>query len=776
MASAVVASAAASSSSNRSSSLAAMDEARSNSTSNTNHSNELQIGESNQADVEMSEATTSENAQPRQPQHLGKNESRSNASVETETSNASSRSPLPTDLRRILVEVAKTGACSWMSWDQETEGLASLPLLSPTPVLAAKAPYARQPFFTHRRSQGPPRKKHRNGVHKSRRRYPSAESSAVNRSAASNGRKRPLFLIRTNPSSNANNNYASTPGSVGSGRTSGSEPDDSTHYESDSEGTYATTNSEVSSERLRKTQHLASVNALQSQNIKLGPSSALEETSIGVSQNQYKTLQESFRVALGNVLDHFYKHRGGYKLSPAEKRRYETVDASDVTENMGGENKPQGLSSEVVFQQRRQKLLSMMLPETMPQNRKMEPTQGPPFTIQRIAEVLVSPERYYTQTHKLCNCLEKLLLVKSSTEAFGGSRGGDTSQTRREEQEMAALANEKGRQESELRQRRLRRRMSSPSDDVTGDTSNSDGGARPAWGYGKDEMKDQKKSPREKPNDGQDHRSPRQRSKNDHGSSDEASKEILDAAKASLRSKFDHVGIDPHSPDRDVRAIAESRSMTNSPPPPSLAMSAAPSNIALQGHSGVSGFVRQHLPEQTGDHQHLARVPSPILFSSGDGSGMHATTNMHMLQLHHAVALAGVQLGRSTSLDLMGIPQHNNLVNSTDNTDGRSSTSNSDVDSESDDISFDDSASDRSDGSDSGSYYEPSFTAARAMALNRIQQQQRLQSRVLTSLNLHQSEGFRPPADSEYQSGDSIDSTRAEDSGGSDSSSSDLAD
>jgi hypothetical protein len=63
------------------------------------------------------------------------------------------------------------------------------------------------------------------------------------------------------------------------------------------------------------------------------------------------------------------------------------------------------------------------------------------------------------------------------------------------------------------------------------------------------------------------------------------------------------------------------------------------------------------------------------------------------------------------------------------------------------------------------------------MALNRMQQQQRLQSRVLTSLSsLHQNEGFRPPADSEYQSGDSIDSMRAEDSGGSDSSSSDIAD
>ena len=110
---------------------------------------------------------------------------------------------------------------------------------------------------------------------------------------------------------------------------------------------------------------------------------------------------------------------------------------------------------------------------------------------------------------------------------------------------------------------------------------------------------------------------------------------------------------------------------------------------------------------------------------------------------------------------------------------GRSSASNSDVDSESDDVSLDDSASDRSDGSDSGSvtHYEP-FTAARAMALNRMQQQQRLQSRVLTSLSsLHQSnEGYRQPADSEYQSGDSIDLMRAEDSGGSDSSSSDLAD
>lgn len=94
---------------------------------------------------------------------------------------------------------------------------------------------------------------------------------------------------------------------------------------------------------------------------------------------------------------------------------------------------------------------------------------------------------------------------------------------------------------------------------------------------------------------------------------------------------------------------------------------------------------------------------------------------------------------------------------------GRSSASNSDVDSESDDFWLD---------------------AARVMALNRMQQQQ-LRLRVGAQLGggsslqqHHHHNGdslFRlPPADSEYQSGDSIDSTMAEDSCGSDSSLSDV--
>ena len=111
---------------------------------------------------------------------------------------------------------------------------------------------------------------------------------------------------------------------------------------------------------------------------------------------------------------------------------------------------------------------------------------------------------------------------------------------------------------------------------------------------------------------------------------------------------------------------------------------------------------------------------------------------------------------------------------------GRSSTSNSDIDSESDDISFDDSASDRSDGSDfdagMSGLSEP-FTAARVMALNRMQQQHRreqyLQDRALRQVHV---QPFQSALDSEYQSGDSVDSTMAEDSCGSDSSSSDFTD
>ncbi len=390
-------------------------------------------------------------------------------------------------------------------------------------------------------------------------------------------------------------------------------------------------------------------------------------------------------------------------------------------------------------------------------------------------------------------------MVTSSTGAFGGSTGGETSQSRREELELAALAVEKERQQSRLLQRQLRNRTSSPTDEIT---DGPEGGSNlGSVTVGNDDSMmhvstlsspgvcdgSSQTETEESPNQGVDNNPNRS-----------ARQKLEAAARASLRTKFDHIGIDLHHSvtESDVRAIAETRGMTSSPPPP-MAIPAASSNLSIPGHSGVAGFVRQHSPDQSPEHHPMARVPSPILFSPGTDSHLQATAaNMHILQLHHAVAMVGGSLNNTNTsqLDLNIIDACTTVAQMRPNATirpgsesqeaeaeyGRSSASNSDVDSESDDVSFDDSASDRSDGSDSGSaaHFEP-YTAARAMALNRMQQQQRLQSRVLSALgssSQQQSEGYRPPADSEYQSGDSIDSTRAEDSGGSDSSSSDLAD
>jgi hypothetical protein len=392
MASAAVATGASSSSS---ASSLTMNETHANTTSHTVTNNNNTAGESSEEGVEIGEPTQ----QPSQPQPQHQNQqpqqtSESHPAAPVEADNTSNRSdtPLPADLRRILVQVAKTGTCSWMSWDQEVEG--SLSASSVTLMTAAKASLgmARQPFSTHRRAQGPPRKKHRNGLHKSRRRFGAADASA-SRNSTGGGRKRPLFLIGTNPNSVNNGSTYSAPGSVGSGRTSGSEPDDSTHYECDSEGTSATTNSEVSVERLRKTQQLVNVNALQAQSNKLSAASTVEESNRSTPHHHYKTLQQAFGVALGAVLDHFYKHRGGYKLATAEKRRNETLSAIDKSTD---EKRRSPLSSEAVFQQRRQRLVNMLLPENhdrSPRRSTVAPSDGPPFTIQRIAEVLVSPER-----------------------------------------------------------------------------------------------------------------------------------------------------------------------------------------------------------------------------------------------------------------------------------------------------------------------------------------------------------------------------------------------
>lgn len=343
-----------------------------------------QTAASSSSTNELSQAICPNDSAQYLSQTQDKSQSQAAAPIDKETP-AKSHTPLPPELRRILFEVAKSGACSWMSWDGKDTSMSA----SSTTGDSSKSSLTmiRQPFSTHRRSssfphsgstasQGPPRKKHRVGG------LALKPKGARLHKSSGTGKKRPLILIRTN--SNANTSF-STPGSVGSGRTSGSEPDDSTQYEYDSEATSATTNSEVSVDRLR--------NFFLSTQNKLGSvGSFADDTSVS---QQYKTLQEAFRVAIGLVLDHSYRHCGGYKLSPAEKRRNEKMSDKGIDE------KRKILSSEDIFQQRRLRLLNMLQPvsgnvENSSRRLKVTPIDGPPFTIQRIAEVLVSPERVST--------------------------------------------------------------------------------------------------------------------------------------------------------------------------------------------------------------------------------------------------------------------------------------------------------------------------------------------------------------------------------------------
>ena len=103
-------------------------------------------------------------------------------------------------------------------------------------------------------------------------------------------------------------------------------------------------------------------------------------------------------MAVAIVLDHFFRNRGGYKLSPAEMRRNETLHANTADKLNGLSPNGHPLSSRDIFLQRRQKLVDMLLPRPLVIDDIAAETShvadtGPPFTIQRIAEVLVAPER-----------------------------------------------------------------------------------------------------------------------------------------------------------------------------------------------------------------------------------------------------------------------------------------------------------------------------------------------------------------------------------------------
>jgi hypothetical protein len=287
--------------------------------------------------------------------------------------NRNTETLLPTDLEKILAEVARTGGCSWLTW------------------LGNKNTTAKEPVRNIKRIK---RKRDAHGIY----------------IAVKNG-------IAPSATAATNNHKNSSQGSR-----SGSEFEDSTQYECDSEGTSTTSNSEdVGGEQqtMEKRQQLLT-NATTGRN----------------STSKYTSLGHAFSDAIALVLDHSYRRNGGYKLSPAEVRKFQT-------------------GADAIFQQRRRRLLELVVTNNHTDELLVSQQQGsshhhtngtkngttqsqvnvrngPPFTIQRLAEVLLSPVRYYRQTHKLCNCMEKLLLVTSSIHAFGGITGGQTSQSKRE--------------------------------------------------------------------------------------------------------------------------------------------------------------------------------------------------------------------------------------------------------------------------------------------------------------------------------------------------------
>ena len=472
------------------------------------------------------------------------------------------------------------------------------------------------------------------------------------------------------------------------------------------------------------------------------PSSSASMAPLSLSL-PFRTLRGALRLAVALVLEYSYKHRGGYKLSPAEMRRFEVLANSNskVSPLITGKS-TSALSyhpsrTDIAFMERRMRLLKMLgggksalTPTTRVTNgmhsgnasdggfisdasidaslkRKHANEEyfqtssfGPPFTIQRVAEVLLTPERYYIQTHKLCNALEKLLLVTLPSSAFGGGTGGDAFQNRREEQEIAALADKKEKDESEqIRKYNLKRRKSSCSYDsgdpiiemnVSVETSQS---------------------------------------KNQMSTNGKPSNPTSDQGRRST-----------------TQILVDGQS---SGPPLSVSTYQATGSIA------AAAAVNQ-----------VANPLSNTLYQPSS-QGLNPLMNNHDLEIVIGQGgTATTSSGDVPYLDQMDV--------------GRFSASNSDIDSESDDISFDDSASDRSDGSDFESTIavgitEP-FTAARVMALNRVQQQHRreqyLQDRASRQVSAPgTTSNFQSIADFEYQSGDSIDSNMAEDSCGSDSSS-----
>ena len=139
----------------------------------------------------------------------------------------------------------------------------------------------------------------------------------------------------------------------------------------------------------------------------------------------FRTLRGALRLAVALVLEYSYKHRGGYKLSPAEKRRFEVLQLANASRGKDRNATFHPSQTDVAFMERRMRLLKMLgggksarsvasrvlsgnasdggftsdtsFDSAVRRKTMDEFSQtnhyGPPFTIQRVAEVLLMPER-----------------------------------------------------------------------------------------------------------------------------------------------------------------------------------------------------------------------------------------------------------------------------------------------------------------------------------------------------------------------------------------------
>lgn len=112
---------------------------------------------------------------------------------------------------------------------------------------------------------------------------------------------------------------------------------------------------------------------------------------------------------------------------------------------------------------------------------------------------------------------------------------------------------------------------------------------------------------------------------------------LEEAARASLRAKFDHAGIDPHSP------TAADRKNAGSPPPPGLALGSPA--MALSPHALARHLVGEHSPPSPRDGtSHPLAFFSAAIENGTPIQALHANHSIHLLQMHHAAALAGVPI------------------------------------------------------------------------------------------------------------------------------------